>query len=272
MEESFRSMIELGQTGSIFTMSLILTMLRPLGLTIGFIGFAWALPPISLVRTGAAIALGFPILVASQATVLDLIQTNDIFAIMTLAFKEMVIGFLLGFIASIPLLAMQFAGSFIDGYRGEANAEFPDPTGGTVPTYSRLFIVGYFLVFFASGGFGHLITALFDTYEIVPLDEIPTLASGLGDTSLVLGLLNGIFVNAFLIAGPLLFIMVLIDFTTLFVARAAKGFNSAELSFIMRNLIALVSLPLIFMVSFEAVPQNSLTSQDFVPLMERFLK
>lgn len=89
------------------------------------------------------------------------------------AFKELVIGFFLGFLSSIPFYIAQMAGSLIDHQRGSSSLQVSDPTtqsqtGPIGILYNYLLIA----VFFSLNGPFIFFDGIASSYQLIPVDQI----------------------------------------------------------------------------------------------------
>ena len=89
------------------------------------------------------------------------------------AIKEFLLGFILGFLVTIPFYIAQASGSLIDNVRGSASLQVTDPTTQTQTGPVGLFY-NYVLivVFFAVGGPFYFLNALASSFELVPVNEV----------------------------------------------------------------------------------------------------
>lgn len=89
-----------------------------------------------------------------------------------LALKELLIGFILGFIISVPFLAASAAGALVDFQRGSSSLTQHDPIMQTQSSPIGLFY-NYLslMVFFAIDGPTHFIDAISTSYQIIPIDQ-----------------------------------------------------------------------------------------------------
>jgi type III secretion protein T len=87
--------------------------------------------------------------------------------------KELTVGFGLGFLATVPFLIAQMAGSLIDFQRGAASLQVTDPTtqSQTGPIGILFNFVLIALFFFMDGPFIYL-NAVADSYKLIPVDGV----------------------------------------------------------------------------------------------------
>lgn len=88
------------------------------------------------------------------------------------ALKELFIGFILGFLITIPFLVSQGSGSLIDHVSGSSSLQVTDPTT-QIQTGPLGILFGYVLifVFFAIGGPFIFIEAISRSFDLVPVDN-----------------------------------------------------------------------------------------------------
>ncbi len=90
-----------------------------------------------------------------------------------LLFKELIIGFLLGFFAAAPFYIAQMAGSLIDHSRGSSSLQVNDPT--TQSTTGPIGILYNYLliaIFYSLGGPFLFFEAMADAYQLMPVDQL----------------------------------------------------------------------------------------------------
>lgn len=89
------------------------------------------------------------------------------------ALKELLIGFILGFLIIIPFLVSQGSGSFIDHVAGSSSLQVTDPTT-QVQTGPLGTLYGYVLIFifFAIGGPFIFLQAITLSFDIVPINGV----------------------------------------------------------------------------------------------------
>lgn len=239
-----------------YVLFLILLIFRPLGMLYGFTLFSWGLGAGFMLRV--AISAGFGILpfwnnadqfilIASTATMQTIVVT---------LFIELSIGFLVGALASSPFHAMKYAGAVTDSFRGENNSSLEDPSGGTLTTFGLLYFICAAVAFTQAGGFYVLIENLYTSYNVWPIGR--NSATLTEDAWLQATLmLSRAIVAGIAIAAPLLIIFYAVEFTFGVAAKLAPRFNLYENAFVVKNIIAIVTLPLfagyILRISDEAI-------------------
>ena len=123
----------------------------------------------SLIRNGLVVMVCVPIFPALNQTIsaADLNDSTMHYAL--LIAKEVMVGLFIGFIAAIPFWAMDSACYMIDTMRGSSMASALNPALGESSTlFGVLFSQLITVLFFGFGGFNHLLTALYQSYQLIP--------------------------------------------------------------------------------------------------------
>ena len=151
---------------------LILARVMPIVILLPFFG-AKVLPNPARVGMSIAIAL---LMLPFIASLLTQPLTFDA-RLVALAFKEVVMGFLIGFLALAPFVAAQMAGMVIDHQRGSASLMVNDPTQSVqVSTMGLLYSYLMVVVFFWLDGPSLFFDALIKSYQMLPPDRLPSAA------------------------------------------------------------------------------------------------
>lgn len=120
--------------------------------------------------------------------------------------KELFLGLILGFFASIPFYIAQTSGALIDHIRGSSSLQVTDPT-----TQSQTASIGIFYnyvliaVFFAIDGPFLFLNALTLSYQLIPVDAMfsPTFFSlNIPMWKVIVGILNHVLSLAIQLAAP----------------------------------------------------------------------
>lgn len=250
---------------------IVFAVARPLGLLFGFQAFAWAIGYSVVLRLGIAIAIGLPTLALSLPRIATLVEEADPLTSALVAPREFIIGFGLGLLASLPFLALQYAGAITDAFRGESDGGQPDPSGGgTLQTFSVLYVVIGFAVFFAAGGLWSLVDMLYRSYLVWPVEVgLPALADG--GAIMVLMLLGETLLTSVRLALPLLALLVVIEFAVGVAARLGRRTGFYDMAFPTKNLATILALPLV--AWFVHAASGDLTADAFLAgtLLQRLL-
>ena len=147
-----------------------------------------------------------------------------------LAFREALIGFLIGFFAAIPFWVAENVGNFIDNQRGATMGEVYSPlSGAQVSTTGIFFTQVVSTIFFTSGAVLIFLGALYKSYAIWPV-----FGGGISfapDAPVqVLGALDGMLRTTVVISAPAIIVMFLATIGLGLVNRTAPQLNVFFLS------------------------------------------
>jgi flagellar biosynthetic protein FliR len=173
--------------------------------------------------------------------------------------KEVFVGFVIGFVASVVFYAIQAAGSLLDIQRGASTGVILDPHMGTQVSFMAQFKYQLAIVVFLTINGHHLfLDGLFRSFEVIPLTGFPTMESGLSPfLKLVIRLTASLFIVAIQLVAPALITIFLVDIALGIMNRVAPQIQVFFLSMTIKPLIGIL---MIFLVL-----------QLIVSQMERFL-
>jgi type III secretion protein T len=188
-----------------------------------------------ILRSAVAIALALP-LVPMVAETVAAAHLPAILAV-TLMFKEVLIGVMVGLVLGVPIWAAEAAGSMLDVQRGSAVAGLFDPSAATDESVTAtLFGLIMVALYFSFGGLPLTLRTVYESYQIWPASNIlPTLAPTAGQ--FLVGLLDNIITMGLVLVAPIVIFMLLADLMLALVARAAPQLNVFALSLNVKNLI-----------------------------------
>jgi len=162
---------------------------------------------------------------------------------------ELLIGFTIGYAASLPLVAMQIGGQLIDqqmglGFAGLVNPEIDGEAG----VISHLLFFTALAVFLLVGGHHVMFGILIASFDYVPLGGFDRFT---GLLEMIVGLLALTFELALRIAAPLLCLKFLESVTMGFLARTVPQLNILSVGFVIRILLGTTFLIAFVTVAFE---------------------
>jgi flagellar biosynthetic protein FliR len=180
-----------------------------------------------------ALAIGLAPIVARGARLdLDPIGLGELIA------KELVVGLAFAFVLGALFAAISVAGTFIDTLIGFSYGAIIDPVTGTQSAVvSQLYGLVGVLIFIAIGGDAWVIQGLAKTYELVPVDQFPSLGTMLGG---VTSAFAGIFSAAIQVAGPIVLALILTDAAFGLVSRVVPQLNVFAVGFPAKVVVGLV--------------------------------
>jgi flagellar biosynthesis protein FliR len=148
---------------------------------------------------------------------------------------ELAVGLVIGFAASLPMVAMQTGGLIMGQQMGLGFAMFYNPA-----VDDEADIIGQVLFFLALAGFliigGHeaMLLAVLHSFEHVPLGGF---TAGLGLVTLLTGLLLAAFELALRVAAPLLALIFLQSLAMGYISKTVPQLNILSLGFPIRILV-----------------------------------
>jgi len=162
-----------------------------------------------------------------------------------LAFKEALIGFLIGFFASVPFWIAENIGNFIDNQRGATMGEVYSPLSGTQVSSTGLFFTHIVsTLFFVGGAVIVFLGALYSSYSIWPVfPESAVFPSFANDAPIrILGSLDGMLRTTVIISAPVIIIMFLATLGLGLVNRTAPQLNVFFLSMPVKSALGIAML------------------------------
>ncbi|MEJ6402719.1 flagellar biosynthetic protein FliR [Yoonia sp. 2307UL14-13] len=250
---------------------MILIALRPFGLLLGFLAMTWALKSALMLRLSIAIALALPTIGGNLDAIEALIVEPNALQLAPLSLKEFGLGYALGFLASLPFFALQYAGAITDAFRGENETGTPDPGGGTLHTFSVMYLVIGFFAFFSFGGFERLIENLYSSYIIWPVSfSFPTFSASVGLQAV--DILTRTIISAIWVALPLLGMLVVIELAVSVAARLGRRFNFYDMAFPLKNLATALTLPLTAWLIWGLSDEKIAESSGALMILQRFFE
>lgn len=237
----------------------LLLHLRFVGMTFNSPVFSSIMAP-TPVRYLFAVILTFASIASAGQTEIPLIFFDNIFTLVILAVRELIIGLAFGFLSSLPLVAVRLAGEQIGTVIGFSMAQVMDPmTQAETSLIGQLnFLVALWFYFHWNG---HLlmIRAIIESIKLVPLGQISFLPSG----NVAVGTwLQNLFSIGIRIVIPFYCALVLSDIGLGFLARTVPQMN-----------IFVVGLPVKVALGFMVLASVLPLVVDFLfPLMEYWIE
>ncbi|MEM1355186.1 MAG: flagellar biosynthetic protein FliR [Planctomycetota bacterium] len=151
---------------------------------------------------------------------------------------ELLIGYLIGFAASLPMVGMQLGGNMVDQQMGLAAAQIfnPDFDGDAGITGQLMFLFALSL-FIAAGGLNVMLHTLGQSFREIPLGGFTQFEQ---IVEMVVGLMTITFEMALRISAPLLCLMFLVSVGMGFLMRTVPQINILSVGFSVRILSCVV--------------------------------
>ena len=174
------------------------------------------------IRAGTAFAIAmvlFPVI--DQQGIPQIPQS--VVGYMLAVIVELIVGWLIGFVAYITFAAIHMAGKLLDMQVGFAVVNVVDPTSGQqIPLLgSFLYNLGI-IIFLVTNGHHMVISGLFESFQMIP---VLGATFDLSISDLMVDLTGGIFVTGMKIALPVLFAILLTDVGLGVLARTMPQMN-----------------------------------------------
>ena len=183
-------------------------------------------------------AAAMPVLSASGALAGS--ENMGLWVLMASLALEIVVGALIGFIALIPLFAMQTGGLVMAQQMGLGFARFYNPAmGGEADVLENMLFLFALVTFIAMGGIDWTVLAVLNSYHYVGIgslqldDGIPMLLSGLVMAAIEMGMR---------VAAPLLALVFLETVAIGFIAKTVPQLNILSLGFPIRIMVGIGTL------------------------------
>ncbi|KIL39233.1 flagellar biosynthesis protein FliR [Gordoniibacillus kamchatkensis] len=165
-----------------------------------------------------------------------------------LVIREMMVGMLLAFLATLFFSVVQIAGSFMDIQIGFGIANVIDPmTGASSPMLGNFKFMVAIMLFLAFDGHHYFLQAIMNSYSWVPIDNdlFGKIAGGSVSDFLVRSFIT-MFTIAFQMSLPVLAAMFLTDVSLGLLTRVAPQFNIFVVGVPIKILIGLAVLIILF--------------------------
>lgn len=175
----------LSATESYLSILLSLPNLQPMTvLAVFFLTMARIIPVVTLAPFLGSKNIPAPIRIGFSISLIAIFLPQNLFSIhqdipysispfVGLFLKELMIGFILGFLATIPFIIAQMAGSLIDFQRGASSLQVSDPTTQTqTGPMGQLCNFLLIAVFFSLGGPFIFLNGVADSYKLIPVDSL----------------------------------------------------------------------------------------------------
>ena len=175
------------------------------------------------------------------APTLDVTDLSTI-AIIGIAVKEAMLGFLIGFMASRVFWIAMSVGFFIDNQRGASMASVFDPTAGEQTSPFGQFLQHTIIaLLYSSGGFLVFLSALFESYLAWPIGSFtPQISDAF--PGFFLEVLDDLVRTIVILAAPAIIAMLMATFGLGLMNRFAPQLNVFFLAMPVKSLIAMIVL------------------------------
>jgi len=163
-----------------------------------------------------------------------------------LAFKESVIGCILGLMLATPFWAFQSASTLVDNQRGANAAQQTNPSlQADASILGELAERALIAFLFEAGVFGSFLDVLTDSYGLWPvLSPLPDLSPHA--RAAVLAACSRIFADALIYGGPVILLLLVIEAAVALASVTVQGLDAYQTAIPVKSLAALMMLALCF--------------------------
>lgn len=208
-----------------------------------------------LPRSGALLALGLIPACAIQPQLA--LSMPELMPMIGLLIKELVIGLLLGCILSMPFWLWQSVGALFDNQRGALIGGQLNPALGTDQTPLGMLLQQTLILLLVCGaGVSHFMQIIWDSYRIWPaLHWLP--APGIQGFHQYLDLLGSTFSHIIIYAGPLVALLLMLDFSIALLSLYSPQLQATVLAVPAKCLLGLLFF-VIYLTSLNELGQQRL--------------
>lgn len=155
------------------------------------------------------LAFASAIIVTSVINPVNLSYFDSMIAYGILVFRELVVGIIIGFVAYLIFTAIFMAGEIIDMQMGFGVVNTIDPMSNVqVPMTGNFYYIFTILIFLLADGHHVLLSALFKSYDILPIGSV-VFNNSLIDV--MISLVTDMFIIGFKIAAPIVLAILVTD-------------------------------------------------------------
>ncbi len=195
-----------------------------------------------IIKIGFALVIAIAIFPTINST--QLVLPDNLPNFILIIFKEVAVGFLIGYSATLAFGAFVMAGELISTEMGLAMAQLVDPLfGDRISPISQILQIVGLVLFFAMNGHHWLINALVLSYKTVPITGF--IESG-ASISKMLEMFSGLLVSAIKIAAPIMIVLSLVVVVSGFLARSTPEINIFLIIFPTKILVGVLILAVTF--------------------------
>jgi len=161
-------------------------------------------------------------------------RTLSMWNLLPMIAAELLLGYVIGYCASLPLIGMQIGGQVIDQQMGiAAGGVFNPDLDSEAGVIGQLYFISGLTVFLIIGGHHAVLLTLIGSFEVIPIGGFGSTGVNISvAVDLVVGLMNVMFEMALKIAMPLLCILFLLRVAMGFIGRTVPQMNILSVGFI----------------------------------------
>jgi len=194
-----------------------------------------------ILRIGLALFISY--LIIGLQTMPENVRMDSYVHLAYYALTELVIGFLLGFVALLAFSAISMAGQLIDTHIGFGLVHMLDPQSGMEVTLMGKFKnILAIIIFFTIDGHHTLISIIVESFNIIPAGNVKI------ETVIALGMIElfvDYFIFALIIAIPIIAASIIVEMVFGIIVRTVPQMNIFVLGIPIKIVIGLVALYLL---------------------------
>jgi type III secretion protein T len=158
--------------------------------------------------------------------------------------REALVGLLLSLPASSVFWVAECVGTYIDDLAGYNNAQLTNPLReGATPTSILLGQIAY-VAFWSLGGMMFLLTTLYQSYRLLPLYDTNTVDFGFLESFVSINI-NSLMTDTAKLAGPMLFVLLLVDIVFGLIGKSASKLDIGSLAQPVKGLVAILMMAIL---------------------------
>ena len=161
--------------------------------------------------------------------------------------KEVLIGFVIGFLAAMVFHIVEASGRILDLARGASMAQvFTPQMGGQVSLFGQLWVQMTIVLFFLIDGHHYFLQAFARSFELLPVGGVPTLRPGLSPLpEMMIRVTGDLFLVALQLAAPAVAATYITD---VFLGIANKVAPNVQVFFLGMPVKAMLGILMMFIV------------------------
>lgn len=171
---------------------------------------------------------------------------NDPFQFVLLFVMQFMVGMMIGFLANLLVISMEFAGTLMDNQAGLSVAATLNPgaSRGQITPISHFINFAVVILFLQVNGHHLVLTTVVNSFKLLPIDGIANMEkAGMH----IVTIARDIFMIGTTLAAPILLVVFLIDFAFGMLNKVAEQVNVFQLGFQVKPslslLIVLAAMP-----------------------------
>ena len=222
-----------------------------------------------LPRTAAVFGMAFlavPMNIEAAATF-----NRSVVVLVVYFAKEYAIGFLLGYLMGWMFWVISAAGGLIDNQRGAAIASSIDPLQGEeASTLGNLFSQAFLTFVFTTGAFLLVLGVVYKSYVVWPVtNAVPVISEAFPQT--MLSIFDNAMRLAVVLAGPIMAIMFLAEFSLAMISRFAPQIQVFVLAMPIKSALAIMVLIFYFWMLLPFAERQLVSSEGYIAKLYEIL-